>query len=530
MKIIYVVANTFRCGGHKIVVEHLNRFADRGYDCELCFIGDSLTWVKDINFELKRFDNPDSLIKYLAENKDAVKVATFWTTAEWVVKGGGGYYLIFSIPTPHYQNDNSKNNILNTYKLGLKHIVQNVSAYAILKYVFDVKVKRIDILAVDHDIFRPLKIDKKHKTGLYCYRNKPMKNPRMMEETMSIIKDFKLYSYSESCPFANKSFVNISDNRVAEIMNQAEVFISTSIHEGFCLPLLESMACGIPVITTRAVGNETFCIDGINCLIVENSTELKEAITKILTDKNLAKRLSDNGIETANNYQWNKVIYGLEKLYIKKGNIEQYLSHDEIAGQLTEDEKKHLFKEGAFGTAVRPNDVLQKVVYNLFPKVKVIVEIGTWRGLSSLAMASCSNVEHLYTFDIIPSVYPWVYWEKFKVADKITYVCRSSSKKIYKDIKKIKFDLGYIDGSHTPDIEEDDFSCMKKYCDRILLDDTDNEDIFNIIKAHGGKRISYRFGYWSADNDYSIVDIIKKEITWDEPYGKRDCRHLEGVK
>ena len=316
MKIIYVVANTVKCGGHKVVFEHLKRLTDRGHDCELCFVDDKYTWFEDSNFKLNKFDNSVSLIRYLAENKDAVKVATVWTTANWIAKGGEGYYLIFSIPTPHYQAESAKKNLISTYKLGLHHIVQNVSAYTVLRFIWNVKVTRTEILAVDHNVFKPLGIDKKPKTGLYCYRSAPMKNPGMMKEAMSTMKDFKLYGYGkEQCPFANDSFVNIPDSRVAEIMNQSEVFISTSIHEGFCLPALESMACGTPVITTRSIGNEIFCIDNVNCLIVENSIELKEAINRILTDKNLAKRLSVNGIKTANNYQWNKVINRLEKLY-----------------------------------------------------------------------------------------------------------------------------------------------------------------------------------------------------------------------
>lgn len=319
MKIIYVVANTYNCGGHRVVFEHLKRLTNKGHDCELCFIGDNPTWFENINFNLNKFNNPDDLIKYLTKNKDAVKVATFWTTVNWIAKSGGGYYLIYSIPTPHYQSKKIKNDILNTYKLGLHHIVQNVSAYAILKYILNVKVTRIEIIAIDHNIFKPLGIDKNLNTGLYCYRNKPMKNPKIMEDTMNIIKDFKLYSYGhEQCPFASNSFIDISNSKLVEIINQSEVFISTSTHEGFCLPLIESMACGTPVITTRAIGNETFCINGVNCLIVKNSIELKEAIIKILSNKDLAKRLSDNGIKTANNYQWNKVIDGLEKLFINK--------------------------------------------------------------------------------------------------------------------------------------------------------------------------------------------------------------------
>ena len=316
MKIIYVVANTVKCGGHKIIFEHLQGLTNRGHDCELCFVDNKHKWFEGSNFKLNNFNNLDNLINYLTKNKDAVKVATVWTTAPHVAKSGGGYYLIFSIPTPHYLAESAKSDVLNTYKLGLHHIVQNVSAYTILKYIWEVKVTRTEILAVDHNVFKPLKIDKKPGTGLYCYRNAPMKNPEMMESTMSIIKDFKLYSYGqERCPFASDTFTNISDSGVADIMNQSEVFISTSTHEGFCLPLLEAMACGTPVITTRSIGNEVFCVDEVNCLIVENSGELKMAINRILTDRNLSKRLSANGIMTANNYQWDKIINRLEGIY-----------------------------------------------------------------------------------------------------------------------------------------------------------------------------------------------------------------------
>ena len=129
--------------------------------------------------------------------------------------------------------------------------------------------------------------------------------------------------------------------------------------------------------------------------------------------------------------------------------------------------------------------------------------------------------------DIEPSFYPWFYWKKFGFMDKMTYVCRTSSEKIYEEIAKIKFNFGYIDGSHKPEAEENDFLFMKKYCNRILVDDADNDGVFSIIEPYGARRISYRFAYWSATGDYSIVDKIKDGLTWDEPYKKRDFRHLE---
>lgn len=322
MKIIYVLKDAGRCGGHRVVLEHLKGLANRGHDCQLCYISTEPVWFENINFKLNKFSSVDNLINYLAQNKDAVKVATWWETAYWVAKGRGGYksyYLVQDIESSRYQDGNYKNNVLNTYRLGLHHIVENAFTYAVLRYVLNVGVTRVG-LAVDHSIFKPLGTGKEPNIGLYFYRSalESLKNPKMMEETMDIMRDinFKLYGYGQGqCPFASESFINVPDSRLAEIMNQCQVLISTSIHEGFCLPLLEAMACGTPVITTNAVGNEIFCINNVNCLTVENSVELKEAIIRILTDKDLAKKLSDNCIETANNYQWDSVIDRLERLY-----------------------------------------------------------------------------------------------------------------------------------------------------------------------------------------------------------------------
>lgn len=322
MKIIYVLKDAGRCGGHRVVLEHLKGLVGRGYDCELCYLSTEPLWFENINFKLNKFGSVDNLINYLAQNKDAIKVATWWETAYWVAKGGKGYYLVQDIESSRSQDENYKNNVLGTYKLGLHHIVENAFTYAVLRYVLNVEVTRIG-LAVDHNIFKPLGIGKESNTGLYFYRSDPIKNAKLMEETMGIMKDvnFKLYGYGQGqCPFASQSFINVPDSRLAEIMNRSEVLISTSVHEGFCLPLLESMACGTPVITTNAVGNEIFCINGVNCLTVENSVELKEAIIKILTDKDLAKRLADNCIETASNYQWSSVIDRLERLYVSGNN------------------------------------------------------------------------------------------------------------------------------------------------------------------------------------------------------------------
>src|SRR5205085_1493980 len=76
-----------------------------------------------------------------------------------------------------------------------------------------------------------------------------------------------------------------SDDEVNRLLNTAAVFVMTSRHEGFCLPVLEAMAAGAPVVCTDADGNRDFCEHEVNCLMADPHPEaVAAAIARLLGD------------------------------------------------------------------------------------------------------------------------------------------------------------------------------------------------------------------------------------------------------
>ncbi|MFH1551502.1 MAG: glycosyltransferase family 1 protein [bacterium] len=98
------------------------------------------------------------------------------------------------------------------------------------------------------------------------------------------------------------------DNRdLAVFYSVAELLIWLSDYEGFGLPVLESMACGAPVITSEKTSIPE--VAGQSVIYVQDSTNIEEiyqAIYKGLTDKQLRQNLIKQGLEQSKKFSWKK--------------------------------------------------------------------------------------------------------------------------------------------------------------------------------------------------------------------------------
>ncbi|HEX6791115.1 MAG TPA: glycosyltransferase family 4 protein [Candidatus Krumholzibacteria bacterium] len=83
--------------------------------------------------------------------------------------------------------------------------------------------------------------------------------------------------------------------------NTCDIFVFPSLIEGFGLPPLEAMACGVPAVISDCGGVREYARNESNCLLVPpgDATAMAAAIQRLVDDPPLRAALADAGRETA---------------------------------------------------------------------------------------------------------------------------------------------------------------------------------------------------------------------------------------
>ncbi len=107
----------------------------------------------------------------------------------------------------------------------------------------------------------------------------------------------------------------VPDEDLPAIYNLAGLFVFPSIYEGFGLPPLEAMACGLPVITSNA-GSLPEVVQDAGIMVSPNNTdELAEVMLQVLMNRNLREGLITKSLRRAKLFSWEKTARATLEVY-----------------------------------------------------------------------------------------------------------------------------------------------------------------------------------------------------------------------
>ena len=163
-----------------------------------------------------------------------------------------------------------------------KNIVTLINAYSIMREKDSLRLEKLVIV------------------GWPAYKNR--KDEYLAAERSPFVKDIIFIK-----------FVKAED--LNAMYSASELFVFPSLDEGFGLPVLEAMAAGIPVITSRAFSMSEIGNEAVTTVDPLSVNELAVAMQRVLVDKSLREKMIELGLGRAREFTWRSTIEQTENLY-----------------------------------------------------------------------------------------------------------------------------------------------------------------------------------------------------------------------
>ncbi|HCK99155.1 MAG TPA: hypothetical protein DHW42_03505, partial [Candidatus Marinimicrobia bacterium] len=160
----------------------------------------------------------------------------------------------------------------------------------------------------------------------------PVKNLRLLLNAIGLLKEFNLsISYEiigdgELMEEAQnilhlKNLTNVKffgyRTDLPEIFADCDIFVLTSLNEGFGRVLVEAMASGLAIIATKVGGVPEIITDGINGLLIpsDKPDEPSQAIVTLYQNPELRRQMGLANIKKAEFYSLNNYISRVINIY-----------------------------------------------------------------------------------------------------------------------------------------------------------------------------------------------------------------------
>ncbi len=96
----------------------------------------------------------------------------------------------------------------------------------------------------------------------------------------------------------------IEDDDLPAVMSGATALVYPSLYEGFGIPVVEAMACGVPVLTSNVSSLPEIAGDAALTEDPTNVGALADSMRMLATDEALRNELSEKGLKRSKRYSW----------------------------------------------------------------------------------------------------------------------------------------------------------------------------------------------------------------------------------
>ncbi len=96
----------------------------------------------------------------------------------------------------------------------------------------------------------------------------------------------------------------VPNKELPAIYSMAEMFLYPSLRESFGIPMLEAMACGVPVICSNTSSMPEVAGDAAILVDPTNAAEIAASVKKLLSDEGLRSSLVKAGFKRVEKFTW----------------------------------------------------------------------------------------------------------------------------------------------------------------------------------------------------------------------------------
>ena len=96
----------------------------------------------------------------------------------------------------------------------------------------------------------------------------------------------------------------IENSQLLKLMQGADVFILPSIHEGFGMPLVEAMSCGVPCISSHKHSPPEVIGDSGILVNSKSTMEISNSMLKFASEPAFLEELSEKSLKQSKKFSW----------------------------------------------------------------------------------------------------------------------------------------------------------------------------------------------------------------------------------